>query len=134
VKALHPNQFEVNEAWIAFRLNQSPIQTETEGSFDCYALMDAASCFILGAELVPIGKSEPSTMEWRRLLKKGRSHKHQWPRTLMAAREDVVESLSSEAARLKVGMVRVAEEDLLVFIEEARDGFEEHLGDGARRA
>ncbi|MCY1381805.1 hypothetical protein D9M69_697600 [compost metagenome] len=50
---LHPNQFTVNEAWIAFRLNDAPIQTDADGAFNCLALMDAASCFILGTEFVP---------------------------------------------------------------------------------
>lgn len=45
---LHPNQFQVNEAWIAFQLNDLPIETMQDGSFNCIALMDAASCFIVG--------------------------------------------------------------------------------------
>ncbi len=45
-RMLRPNQFEVNEAWIVFRLNNAPIRIEHEGSFNCIALMDAASCFI----------------------------------------------------------------------------------------
>jgi hypothetical protein len=44
---LHPSQFKINEAWIAFRLNGAPIRTERDGDFNCIALMDAASCFIL---------------------------------------------------------------------------------------
>ena len=49
---LHPNQFQLNEAWIAFQLNDAPIETEQDGSFNCIALMDAASCFILGNAMV----------------------------------------------------------------------------------
>ena len=131
---LHPSQFEVNEAWIAFRLNRAPIQTEVEGSFNCFALMDAASCFILATELVPIDKSEPSSMDWRRLLKRSQSHKQQLPKTLFVARGEVAESLCREAARLKIDTVKVAESDLLIFLGEARDGFEEHLGRGSRGA
>ena len=36
---LHPGQFEVNEAWVAFRLNDAPIHTERDGDFDCIALI-----------------------------------------------------------------------------------------------
>jgi hypothetical protein len=68
---LHPNQFQVNEAWIAFQLNDEPIHTEQDGSFNCVALMDAASCLILGSELVPLDESEPSQSNARRLLKEG---------------------------------------------------------------
>jgi hypothetical protein len=49
---LHPEQFEVNEAWIAFQLNGAPIRTEDDGDFNFIALMDAASCFILGSEFI----------------------------------------------------------------------------------
>jgi hypothetical protein len=31
---LHPQQFEVNEAWIAFRLNGMPVRTERDGDFN----------------------------------------------------------------------------------------------------
>lgn len=51
---LHPQQFEVNEAWIAFRLNGAPVRTERDGDFNCIALMDAASCFILGSQFIPV--------------------------------------------------------------------------------
>jgi len=47
---LHPNQFHVNETWIAFQLNETPIITDRDGDFNIIALMDAASCFILGME------------------------------------------------------------------------------------
>ena len=50
---LHPVQFQVNEAWIVFQLNETPIHTEQEGSFNCLCLMDAASCFLLGP--IPVG-------------------------------------------------------------------------------
>ena len=57
---LHPHQFEVNEAWIAFRLNGTPVRTERDGDFNCIALMDAASCFILGLEFIPATSAEPT--------------------------------------------------------------------------
>ena len=72
---LHPNQFQVNEAWIAFKLNDRPIRTEQDGDFDLIALMDAASCFILSSALVPANGVEPADLESRRLLQQGREHK-----------------------------------------------------------
>jgi hypothetical protein len=62
---LHPNQFEVNEAWIAFRLNNAPIQTERDGDFNCIALMDAASCFILSSKFIPATAAEPTRVQFR---------------------------------------------------------------------
>jgi hypothetical protein len=128
---LHPSQFQVNEAWIAFRLNRAPILTEADGSFNCFALMDAASCFILGTELVPFDDAEPSSLDWRGLLKNGRSLKQQLPKTLYVAKEAVADLLCREAALLKIEIVRVAESELHVFLVEARDGFEEHVSGGS---
>ena len=64
---LHPGKFKDNEAWIVFRLNEAPISTETDGDYNVIALMDAASCFILGAEFVSVTSAELSEMEVKRL-------------------------------------------------------------------
>ena len=124
---LHPKQFEVTEAWIAFRLNRAPIRTESDGDLNCIALMDAASCFILGSELISVGTAEPLEMECRRLLKTGRSHHQKLPKTLFVPRGEVAELLTCEAIRQKIEVVPVAESELLVFIGEARQGFAERF-------
>lgn len=125
---LDPNQFRVNEAWIAFKLNDGPIQTELDGAFNCVALMDAASCFFLGSEFIPARAAQPSKMEARRLLKKGQRHKQQLPRTLLIASEQTADTLAEEATRQKIIVTRVPENELLVFIGEARTGFKERFG------
>jgi hypothetical protein len=125
---LDPKQFDVNEAWIAFRLNDTPIRTELDGDFNCLALMDAASCFILGSEFIPAGAPEPSKMEARRLLRQGQAHKQQLPRTLYIASEQPADALTEEATRQKISVTRVPENELLVFIGEARAGFRERFG------
>ena len=125
---LHPNQFKVNDAWIAFRLNDAAIETESDGDFTCMALMDAASCFILGMEMYPSHVKELSAQEARRLLQQGKSHKGQMPRKLFVAEEQASSALALEATRSKVEVVIVAEGELLVFISEARDGFKERFG------
>ena len=65
---LHPQQFEVNEAWIAFRLNGTPVRTERDGDFNCIALMDAASCFLLGSQFIPVTAPEPTRAQFRSLF------------------------------------------------------------------
>jgi hypothetical protein len=125
---LHPNQFTVNEAWIVFGLNEAPIQTEADGAFNCLALMDAASCFILGSEFIPADTGEPSQLEVRRLLKKGKSHKQQLPRTLFVAHEQPSASIAREAERQGISVVQVPESELFIFIGEAREGFRERFG------
>ena len=124
---LHPNQFTVNEAWIAFRLNDAPIQTEADGAFNCLALMDAASCFILASEFIPANASEPSQIEVRRMLKKAQSHKQQLPQTLFVAHGQPSDSIAREAKRQGISVVQVPESELLIFIGEARDGFRERF-------
>ena len=129
---LHPKQFEVNEAWIAFRLNNAPIRTERDGDFNCIALMDASSCFILGSEFIPIAVSEPTRAQFRRLLKDARRHKQQLPKTLFVPREDVADQVTLEATQQSIDVVRVPERELLIFIGEARDGFAERFEEAPR--
>ena len=72
---LDPNQFNVNDAWLVFQLNDRPINTERDGSFNAVCLMDAASCFILATAMVPVQHNEPSELEVRRLFKTAWGHK-----------------------------------------------------------
>jgi hypothetical protein len=129
---LHPSQFEVNEAWIAFRLNSVPIRTERDGDFNCIALMDAASCFILGSELIPVSAAEPARAEFRRLLMDAKRHKQQLPRSLFVPSEDSADQLIFEAEQLGLEVVRVTESELLIFIGEVREVFAERFGGSSR--
>ena len=130
---LHPNQFEVNEAWLVFKLNELPIRTELEGDFNCIALMDAASCFILGNAFAPAGEAEPSKMAVRRLLNEAKAHKHELPKTLFIPSGQFNSVLPVEAERRGIAVVRVPEDQLLVFIGEARESFKEKFGGGSAR-
>ena len=125
---LHPNQFQVNEAWIAFKLNDGPIHTEQDGAFDFIALMDAASCFILSSAPVPATVAEPTKLESKRLLKQGQAHKKQLPTTLFVPAGQPAQFLAAEAQRQGIEVVRVEEDQLLLFIGEAREGFRERFG------
>lgn len=128
MQALHPNQFEVNEAWIVFKLNSVPIATESDGDFNVMAIMDAASCFILGSEFVPAAAQELSRNDARRLLKSGQSHKQQLPKTLFIPIDQPANALSIEAEHQGITVTRVPDADLSVFTGEARKGFRERFG------
>jgi hypothetical protein len=123
---LHPSQFEVNEAWIAFQLNDAPIQTAQDGAFNCVSLMDAASCYILGMTLVPAKNQEPSKLEVRRILKKAWELKKQYPHTLFVPRGRFQSILPAEATREHICVVPVEESELALLIGEARQGFKEY--------
>lgn len=128
---LHPSQFQVDEAWIVFKINEGPIFTKADGDFNVIGLMDAASCFMLGAEFVPATSVEPSELESKRLLKRGQSHNQQLPGTLYIPDNQVADILSTEAERNGIAVVRVPESQLLVFIGEAREGFKQRVGGGS---
>jgi hypothetical protein len=123
---LHPNQFQLNEAWIAFQLNDAPIETEQDGSFNCVALMDAASCFILGNAMVQTDQPELSLFEVKRLLKAGWEHKKAFPAKIYVPTGQFQTFLPTEAKRCGIAVVTVKERELDVFIGEARQGFKEY--------
>jgi hypothetical protein len=106
---LHPKQFEVNEAWILFRLSSEPIQTERDSDFHCLALMDAASCFLLGSELIPVTAREPTQAQFRHLLKNAQRHKQQLPKRLFIPLEEVADQATREATEQDIEVVRVSE-------------------------
>lgn len=128
---LHPSQFKVNEAWIAFRLNDEPIQTKQDGSFHCICLMDAASCFILGNDMISAHEAEPSQLESLRLLEAARAHKKELPNTLFLPSGQFQTHLAEQAKGKGIEVVSVEEDELLVFIGEARQGFKEQVQGGS---
>jgi hypothetical protein len=129
---LHPKQFRVNEAWIAFQLNEEPIRTVQDGDFNFLALLDAASCFILGSAPVPAERAEPTPAESRQLLEQGHAHKKRWPKKLFVPTEQPAEILAAEAERLGIEVVRVAEGQLRLFLGDAKKLFREQFGRGTR--
>ncbi len=125
-----PSQFQVNEAWIVFKLNNAPISTTADGDFNVVALMDAASCFLLGTEFINVNSLEPSQLESKRLLKTGHSHRQKYPKTILIPTNQTANILSKEAELQNITVIRVKEEQLLEFTSEARQGFQEHVKGG----
>ncbi len=130
-RVLHPNQFQVNEAWIVFKLNDAPIPTTLDGDFNFIALMDAASCFILSSVPIATSAAEPSNMEAERLLKEGQAHKQQLPKTLFIPSDQRANTITAEAERQGVTVVRVPEDQLLLFVGDARENFKVRFGGGS---
>jgi len=130
---LDPNQFNVNEAWLVFQLNDTPINTAQDGSFNAVCLMDAASCFILATAMVPTKQHEPSELEAKRLFKTAWGHKRQFPSKLFVPAGKFEATLPVQAARHGVSVFAVPERELSVFTTEARQGFKEHVTNGRAR-
>jgi hypothetical protein len=128
LQVISPSQFQINEAWIAFKLNDAPISTQEDGDFNVIALMDVASCYILGTEFVPTDSAELSQLESRRLLKSGESHKNQLPKKLFISNDLTANILTVEAESLGITVDHVPESELSIFLGEARGGFQEHVG------
>ena len=127
---LHPNQFRVNEAWIIFKLNDVPLRTAQDGSFDCVCLMDAASCFILANAFVAMNESEPSQIEVRQLFEAAWAHKQEFPIKLFVPVGQFQTHAAKEAEAQGIEVVRVPEGQLMPFIREAKESFKEYTKQG----
>lgn len=127
---MHPSQFSPNEAWIFFKLNDAPVSTERDGDFDVFALMDAASLFILSSEFVPIGSLSSAASEIQTLLKAAHSHHSTWPGKLLIPQAAPTGKLVAEAEALGISVVAVREAELSTFTKEAQQGLKAHLGGG----
>ncbi|MEI6334955.1 MAG: hypothetical protein WCS87_10370 [Methylococcaceae bacterium] len=124
---LHPNQFQINEAWIMFKINDTPIPTDRDGDFNLFALMDAASCFILSSLAVSAKAEQPTALESKELLKKGWAHKQALPKTLFIPMHQAANALQIEAESQGITVARVPEDQLILFIGEAKTGFKERF-------
>lgn len=124
---LNPTQFSINEAWLVFQLNDTPINTGRDGAFNAMCLMDAASCFILATEMVSAQKSGPSELEAKRLFKTAWSHNRQFPVKVFIPRGPLESALSTQAQRHAIPVTTVSEDELAVFTREAKQSFSEHF-------
>lgn len=130
---LYPNQFRVNDAWIAFGLNKVPIPTREDGELRFVALMDAASCFLLSAVPTPFASPLSRDDEARGLFQKAWVHKETWPGKLFVADEEPLGILESYASAIGINILHVPLVQLTVFIREAQEEFAEHFGIGKPR-
>jgi hypothetical protein len=127
---MKPSQFSVNEAWIFFQLNYEPIPTEIDGDIDCFALMDAASLFILSSTFVKGGSLNLSNDEIGQLFQSAYSHKQVWPERLFVPKGLQVSLLESEAESRSMKVVPVKKGDISVFTREACQAFKAHIQAG----
>jgi hypothetical protein len=77
-----PDQFYINEAWIAVRINEEFILVQDE-PYDIYILMDAASCSVLGFVLSRVIDEAPQEKDIKELFKTAFQSKNQWAKVLI---------------------------------------------------
>ena len=129
---IDPSAFSQNEAWILFRLNDSPIRTEVDGDFNAMTIMEVASGILLGMEMVSIAYEEISELQARRLLSSSAGKAGGLPVSLFIASEEQADKATSAALTMRIDVKRVPARDLSDVTKEARDGFAKHVsGDSA---
>jgi hypothetical protein len=127
---LEPSQFNVNEAWIVFLLNDTPISTEADGDFNVVCLMDAASCYIFGNEFIPAHLTDVPEFTAKHLIEAGRSHAQVLPQKLLLSSELGSNQFVTLAEQTGIDVFQVSEEEISPFTTEAREGFQEYIGGG----
>ncbi len=127
---LHPDQFEVNEAWIVFKLNDEPIHTNTDGDFIFLALIDAASYFLLCFVPLPLKQAELTQVESSRFLEDGYVHKHRWPEKLIIDTGQPATFLAAEAESRGIEVLRGPADHFQPIVGEAQLTFRMQFGGG----
>ena len=125
------NQYQVNQAWIVFRISDHPVRTEADGNFHVVGLMDAASGYMLGTEFVP-STSELSQFTAKHILKSGYSQSKKYPNQLIIQRELEAKCLEQEAQSLGIELSKKTRSQLWPIIGEAIEGFRQHIGGSAQ--
>lgn len=94
---LSPDKFQVNEAWIALRVNEDFLFVKDD-PYNVYVLMDAASTYVFGHVLSPVRDKAPSRKEVEALFKKAWQGKRQWAQKLIVTEESKADNLFREVA------------------------------------
>ena len=121
---LTPDQFRVNEAWIAVRINESFLFVKDE-PYDMYVLMDAASCYILGHVLSKVTDQAPHEKDVESLFKKAWEAKNQWAEKLILTENSTAEDVFRKEAEKNSLSVRIVPlSDLETIVGPLKESFE----------
>jgi hypothetical protein len=125
-----PDQFKINEVWIIFQLNEAPVRTKADGDFNALCLMDAASCYILGNELVSVQEDGVSEAVGARLIEAGRSQAHGLPRKCLVSSALKSDAVAGLASRLGLELSSVSDDELSPIVSGARESFHAYMRGG----
>ena len=113
---LTPDQFRVNEVWIAVRVNEAFLFVKDE-PYDIYVLIDAGSAYVLGHILSRAVDEVPHEKDIEALFKKAWESKNQWPEQLIVTENSTAENVfrtQAEKNGLSVKIVPLSELDPIV--------------------
>ena len=113
---LTPDQFRVNEVWIALKANEEFIFVKDE-PYDIYVLIDAASAYVLGHVLSRVVDGAPHENDVEVLFRNAWKAKNQWAKQLIvtdnSTAADVFRS-HAEKCGLSVKIVPISELEPIV--------------------
>lgn len=113
---LNPDQFRVNEVWIAVRVNEAFLFVKDE-PYDIYVLMDAASAYVLGHVLSRVVDEAPHEKDVEALFKKAWGAKNQWAEKLIVTENSLAEDVfrtQAEKNGLPFEIVPLSDLELIV--------------------
>jgi len=120
---LMPDQFRVNEAWIAVRINEEFMFVKDE-QYDMYVLMDAASAYVLGHVVSRVVDESPREKDVEDLFEKAWAAKNQWAERLIIPEESIADkAFRSKAEERGLSVVTVPLSDLDPIIGPIKDSF-----------
>ena len=128
---MKPDDFRVNAPWLAFRINQRPLQSE-DGAHDVFVLQDAGSMFIFGTAFAPEDAEAPPRVEVDPLLQGAWAHRQEWPEELVLSGKPSSDNAFVRAAAAAAIPVRtVPEASMSFYIRDVQSAFEEYFARGA---
>ncbi len=108
---LTPDQFRVNDVWIAIRVNEDFLFVKEE-PYDMYVLMDAASAYVFGHVLSRVVDEAPLEKDVETLFTKAWSAKCQWAKKLIVPEDSIAKDVfmsQAEKNGLAFDTVQVSE-------------------------
>lgn len=97
-----PDQFKVNDAWIAVRINEEFLFVK-EDPYDMFVLMDAASAYVLGFVISRVVDEAPTVKDVEDLFKEAWGTKRQWAKKLIVTDDSIASNVFIQEAE-KNGM------------------------------
>ena len=113
---LTPDQFSVNEAWIAVRINEEFMIVKDE-PYDIYVLMDAASAYVFGNVLSKVVDEAPQEKDVEALFREAWAAKKEWAKKLIVPENSIAENVfrrQAEQNGLSVETVPLSDLDPIV--------------------